>query len=73
MIISPEEQKEQKINTKGGHAGFENNNDSCKMKRSKYSVTSMNVLVASVSGEQVAKKQMSEKSSQNNWFTCETN
>lgn len=39
-----------------GHAGFETTIDSCKMKRCKDSGSSMKVLVASISGEQVAKR-----------------
>lgn len=43
------------------------------MKRSKDSVTSMNVLVVPINGGTSDKKQMSEKSSQDTWFTCQTN
>lgn len=52
VVLSPEEQSK-KSTEKAVLQDLKTTIDSCKMKRSKDSVTSMNVLVASISGEQV--------------------
>lgn len=52
VVLSPEEQSK-KSTEKAVLQDLKTTIDSCKMKRSKDSVRSMNVLVASISGEQV--------------------
>lgn len=52
VVLSPEEQSK-KSTEKAVLQDLKTPIDSCKMKRSKDSVTSMNVLVVSISGEQV--------------------